>query len=167
MEECVCFEPLRKAWGTKENTNGIHFCAFCDKPAPNQQAELDKERREFETARRAAELHQAEAAEAVRIFAMEKQRTQEVEIYGEDQIAEFEERLKAELKELDYQNWRRGRIPHVKNPEKREQLTQLSTVALGTMMGTGIMRTQLSHIEESLDSGSDSTDSEGFLDNLF
>ena len=166
MEKCVCSEQVRKAWGTHENTSGIHLCAFCDKPAPNQQAELDKERREFETARRAAELHTAEAAEAVRI-SREKQRTREVEIYGEDQIAEFEERLKAELKELDYQNWRRGRIPHVKNPEKREQLTQLSTVALGTMMGTGIMRTQLSHIEESLDSGSDSTDSEGFLDNLF
>jgi len=163
MEKCVCSEQVRKAWGTNENASGIHFCAFCDKPAPNQQAELDKERREFEAERRAAERHQAEA---VRI-SMEKQRTQEVEIYGEDRIAEFEERLKAELKELDYQNWRRGRIPHVKDPEKKKQLTQMSTIALGTMMGTGIMRTQLSHIEESLDSGSDSTDSEGFLDNLF
>jgi len=166
MSNCTCSEQVRNSWGTQQNADRIHICAFCEKPVPDRQAELEAEQRAFEAARRAAEHNVAQLAKASE-SAKHKQRIQEVQIYGEDRVAQFEERLKVELEELDYQNWRRGRIPHVKDPEKQRQLSQLGTVAMGTMIGTGLVRGQLSHLENSLDSGNDSTDTGGFLDNLF
>lgn len=100
---------------------------------------------------------------------------------GPENLKKFKNRLKLELEEIAYQEWRamqpewKNQVARVESNSKVQPnisglaSSQAAATALGVFVGTTAIRAQLNEINQNLDeaTGGDSGDSEGgFLDSL-
>jgi hypothetical protein len=100
---------------------------------------------------------------------------------GPENVKKFKNRLKLELEEIAYQEWRamqpewKNQVARVEsNPKSQANMSgfassQAAATALGVFVGTTAIRAQLTELNENLEdtTGGDSGDSEGgFMDSL-
>lgn len=145
IQECECSPFTKKNWGDRITDEGLVVCDYCDKISDSGQVDSIK----------SAAHEDKRQAQQEELLA---QREKDLQNLGAEKLARFEERLRREIEEMEYQSWKGTRGIQTNNTNrnsKTQNATNLAAAALGA-----------SFLRRSLNSATDNSDGEGFLDGL-
>jgi len=145
IRECECSPYTKKNWGDRTTDEGLVVCDYCNKISDSRQVDSIK----------SAAHEDRRQAQQEELLA---QREKDLQNLGAEKLARFEERLKREIEEMEYQSWKGSRGIRTNNTNrnsKAQNATNLGAAALGASI-----------VRRSLNSAGDNSDGEGFLDGL-
>jgi hypothetical protein len=145
IQECECSPFTKKNWGDRTTDEGLVVCDYCNKISDSGQ--VDSMKSAAQEVKRQAKQEELLA-----------QREKDLQNLGAEKLSRFEERLRREIEEIEYQSWKGGRGIQTNNTNrnsKAQNATNLSAAALGASI-----------LRRNLNSATDNSEGEGFLGGL-
>jgi len=156
IQECECSPFTKKNWGNRTTDEGLVVCDYCDKISDSGQ--VDSMKSAAHEDKRRAQQEELLAQREKDLQELLAQREKDLQNLGAEKLARFEERLRREIEEMEYQSWKGSRGIRTNNTNrnsKAQNATNLGAAALGASI-----------VRQSLNSAGDNSDGEDFLSGL-